>query len=61
MIDQNIRAHLARARGDNRGLANALCEKLSTEHKRQLLEVFRTMEQNTDDERRKRKSGQFWG
>jgi hypothetical protein len=61
MLDQHIRAHLGRARGDNRMLANELCEKLSVESKRRLLDVLRDLEQKADSERSKRRRGQFWG
>ena len=61
MIDQHLRATLARQRGDNRALANELCEHLTPGAKRRLLDVLRDMAQATDTERQKRQRGQFWG
>jgi hypothetical protein len=61
MLDQHLRTMLLRQPGNNRALANTLCEKLSDPEKQRLIAILRSMEQSTDTEKRKRKQGQFWG
>jgi hypothetical protein len=58
-VDGHLRAILLRQRGDNRKLAEEVICDLSDESKERLFRVLMDMKGDAENERRKRRSGQW--